>query len=184
MTIRSAGEVVVSEPKRYVMRLALLAVGEADEHHAAGDAAVEQQRQGHVAGGPAAFADQLDDDRAEGGHDHRHEHRGPVQQQAEPDAGERDVADAVADQGQPALHEVDAERRGGQPGDQRAEQRPLHEVVLRRGPSLGCSTRPRRAPPAAVRVHVVVVGSAWWPAGSGTAPSWRRSGRRAPPPRG
>ena len=35
------------------------------------------------------------------------------------DAGERDVADAVADQGQAALHEVDADRRRGEPDEQR-----------------------------------------------------------------
>ena len=76
------------------------------------------------------------------------------------DAGDRDVADAVAHQGQPALHEVGADGRGGQAGEQRGDQRPVHEVVRQK---LDHDAAPvqqaRRARPAAVRVHVVVVGS-------------------------
>ena len=50
-------------------------------------------------------------------------------EQAERDAGDGDVADAVAHQGEPALHEVGADGGRRQAGEQRAEQRPDHEVV-------------------------------------------------------
>ena len=42
----------------------------------------------------------------------------------ERDAGDGDVADAVAHQGEPALHEVGADGRGGQPGEQRRRAAP------------------------------------------------------------
>ena len=61
--------------------------------------------------------------------DDRGDRRRGAGEQAERDAGDRDVADAVAHQGEPALHEVGADGRGGEPGEQRAEQRPDHEVV-------------------------------------------------------
>ena len=101
--------------------------------------------------------------------DHRGQHGGAVEQQADADAGQRDVADAVADQRQPPLHQVDAEGGRGQADHERADQRPDHEVVLRRmlmaphipGGSSGACGCTWSWP-----------GSAWWPAGSGTAPSW------------
>jgi hypothetical protein len=40
------------------------------------------------------------------------------------------VAQAVADQREPPLHEVDADHGRGEPDEQRGEQRALHEVVL------------------------------------------------------
>ena len=48
---------------------------------------------------------------------------------ADGDAGQGDVAHAVADERQPALHEEDADHRGGDADEQRGEQGPLHEVV-------------------------------------------------------
>src|SRR5262249_11132449 len=89
--------------------------------------------------------------------------------QAEADAGERDVADAVADQGEPALDKVDAERRSGQAGDEDPGQGPLHEVVHEE------VHRPFHMPGWSSRACGCTWswwGSAWWPAGGGTAPSW------------
>ena len=138
--------------------------GEPGEQHAAGDAAVEQQRERHVAAGAAALADHLDDDRADDRHDHRGEGRGGAGEQAEGDAGDRDVPDAVAHQRQPALHEVGADRGRRQAGEQGAEQRPHHEVVgqqaHRLAPASGPAARTRRARgrrgPRPVGVVVVV----------------------------
>ena len=74
--------------------------GQPDEQHAAGDAAVEQQRQRDVAAGPAALADQLDGDGAQRSPTTtRGEHRGACRAATQGDAGERDVADAVAQSG-------------------------------------------------------------------------------------
>ena len=81
----------------------------------------------------AAFADQLDEHGAEHGDDHRGPHGRVTGEQAEPDAGHGDVADAVTHQGQPALHEVGADRRGGQAGEERRQQRPHHERVVEQG---------------------------------------------------
>ena len=113
-------EEVLLEPRRAL-------AGQAGEQHAAGDAAVEQQRQRDVAVGVAALADHLDQHRAEDRDDHGGPGRRGAGQQPEGDAGDGDVADAVAHQGQPALHQVGADRRRGQPGEERGEQRPLHE---------------------------------------------------------
>ena len=104
----------------------------ADEQHAAGDAAVEHQRQRDVAAGAPLLADQLDDDRAERRDDDRGEHRGGAEQEAQRDAGQRDVADAVAHERQPPLHEEDADGGRGEPDEQRRQQRPLHEVERQR----------------------------------------------------
>ena len=82
-----------------------------DEHHAAGDAAVEQHGQRDVAAGAAAGPDQLDGDRADDGRDQRRQHRAVPVSTPTADAGQGDVAHAVADQGQPALHQEDADQR-------------------------------------------------------------------------
>ena len=78
---------------------------------------------------------------ADDGDDERGQHRGGAGEQADRDAGEGDVPDAVADQRQPALDEVDADHRGGEADEQGGEQRPLHEVV-------GEQAQARSAPPA------------------------------------
>ena len=97
------------------MRLALEPLGrQVDEHDAARHAAVEQHGQRDVAAGPAVPADQLHGDGAE-----RRRRPPPSstglrgQQEAERDAGQRHVADAVAHQRQPPLHQVDADGGGG-----------------------------------------------------------------------
>ena len=63
-------------------------------------------------------------------------------EQAERDAGDGDVADAVAQQGQPPLHEEGADRGRGQPGEEGGEQRPLHEVAAQEVEELGEAHRP------------------------------------------
>ena len=137
----------------------------ADDDDAGGDAAVEQHRQRDVAAGAAAGADQLDErprprrrrparsstGRGAGEHADRH-------------AGQGDVAHAVADEGQPALDEEDADHRGGEADEQRGEQGPLHEVV---GEQLGTAAPPARSsgPAAGVRRgrwSGAVLGSWWW----------------------
>ena len=45
-------------------------------------------------------------------------------------AGQGDVAEAVTDEGEPALHEVHADRRRGRADEHRGDERPHHEVVL------------------------------------------------------
>ena len=182
-------EEVLLEPARAL-------AAEPGEQDAAGQAAVEEQGQGDVAVGVAALADHLDQDRAEHGHDDRGPGRGGAGQQAQRHPGDGDVADAVAHQGQAALHEVGADRRRGQAGEQRGEQRALHEGVVRTGPS-GTSAASRRAssgdatwgawswcprPPVAVVVVVVRArrrsrGGA--PRGRPAAGRRRRPGRRA-----
>ena len=116
-------------PEQVAVQRRRALAGEAGDQHAAGDAAVEQQRQGDVTAGAPALADHLDDDGADHRDDDGGERRGGAGEQAQGDAGDGDVADAVTHQREPALHEVGADGRGGEPGEQGAEQRPDHEVV-------------------------------------------------------
>ena len=53
---------------------------------------------------------------------------GDLGEQPDGDAGDRDVADAVAHEGLTALHEIGADGRGGQAGDDRGQQCALHEL--------------------------------------------------------
>ena len=99
--------------------------GEPGEQHAAGQAAVEQQRQGDVAVGVAALADQLDQRRRRAtATTTAVQRRRGAGEQAERDAGDGDVADAVAHQGEPALHEVGADGGRGEAGEQRRRAAP------------------------------------------------------------
>ena len=76
--------------------------GEPDDQHAAGDAAVEEQGQRHVAAGARVRPQQLDDAPRRRGRDDTAVTSGARPgQQADGDTGERDVADAVAEQRQP-----------------------------------------------------------------------------------
>ena len=196
----SPAEIVVIEPKRYSCSRRRALAAEAGEQHAAGQAAVEEQGQRDVAVGVAALADHLDQHRAEHGHHDRGPGRGGAGEQAERDAGDGHVADAVAHQGQPALHQVGADGGGGQAGEQRGEQGPLHEgegeQVHQAHPcrlvaaSSGDATCGRVVVvPVACRVVVVVVvrarrsrGGA--PRGRPAAGRRSRSGRRASRPPG
>ena len=113
------------EPNRYEVRLALVPLGaRLIEHHAAGDAAVEEQRQRDVAAGLAVLADQLDARPRRRRRRAVAVHTGLVGAEAEADAGERDVADAVAHQRQAALHEVDADGGRGQADQERRRAAP------------------------------------------------------------
>ena len=77
------------------------------------DAAVEQQRQGHVTAGAPALADQLDGDGGEDRDDHRGDRGGGVRHEADGHARHGDVADAVTHEGLASLDEVGADGRGG-----------------------------------------------------------------------
>ena len=81
------------------------------EHDAARDAGVEDQRERLVTRSSAPGADPFDRQAAGDRDDERREHERQVEQVAERDAGERDVADPVADEAEPALHEEEADRR-------------------------------------------------------------------------
>ena len=119
---------VVIEPNRKTCSVGRALPGQAGHEDSAGQAAVEQQGQGDVAVGVPAFADHLDQDGSQHrDHGGRPERRG-VGEQAEGDAGDGDVADPVAHQGQASLHQVGADRRGGEAGEQGGQQRPLHEL--------------------------------------------------------
>src|SRR5690606_38145978 len=111
---------------------------EADEQHAAGDAAVEQEREREVAARAAALAHDLDRHGAEDGRDDGardrervvgHDARRGADEPPERDAGERDVPDAVAEQRELALHEVGAHDGRADADEQRGEQGTLHERV-------------------------------------------------------
>ena len=106
----------MSEPKRYSWSLRRALAGEPGDEHAAGEAAVEEQGQRDVAVGVAALADHLDQHGAEDRDDDGRPGRGGAGEQAERDTGDGDVADAVAEQGEPALDEEGADRGRGEAG--------------------------------------------------------------------
>ena len=118
------------------MRLAFVPPASLIEQHAAGDAAVEHERQGEVAAGAAALAHQLDDDRADDRGDDgagqrervlRHQPGPAADEPAERDTGEGDVADAVAQERHPALDEERADDRCRRADQHGGDERALHE---------------------------------------------------------
>ncbi len=98
--------------------------------YAAGDAAVEQHRQGDVGAGAGVHPEQLDHDGADRGDDDRRDDRRDAGEQAERDAGQGDVAEAVTQKGESALHQERADRRCSEPGEHRRDQRAAHELVV------------------------------------------------------
>src|SRR5690606_28052108 len=147
------------------------------QEHAAGDAAVEHHRQRHVSGGPPPVPDELDQDRAGGRRRHREQHRGAGREQGGAHAGEGHVPEAVTDQGQPPLDQVGAQGRRGRTGDERGQQRVLHERVREdvggayRGRTPPFHGRPARC--GACGWTWSCPGSAWCPTGGGTGPTCR-----------
>ena len=149
---RSPLVVVVIAPKRYWLTLPAVPVRRArQQHHPGGDAAVEEDGERDVGAGAAARADQLDGDRADDRDDERGEDRRGLGEHPDRHAGQRDVAEAVADECQPTLHEVHADRRGGRADEDRRDEGPHHEVVLE---------DLHRAQP--VPNHAVAAGTVWW----------------------
>ena len=105
------------------------ALGSADDHNAQRDAAVEHDGQGNIAAGSAAGAHELNDHCGNNGERHGSEDRRLVREDTDGDAGQRDVAHPVTDEGQPALDEEDPDHRRGETHEEGREERSLHEVV-------------------------------------------------------
>jgi len=100
-----------------------------DDQDASGDRTVEQQREGEVAAGPFPLADQLDGDGTDDGDDDRGEDRCGAQQEAQGDPGERDVAEAVPHQGQPAVDQEGLDDRCSETDQYGRDEGTSHEVV-------------------------------------------------------
>ena len=105
--------------------------------HAACDAAVEEDRQRHVAAGVADLAHVLDQHGADHGGGQRPRDREQVRggrgepgadQPADGHARQRDVPEAVAEQGEPLLHQIGADHRGGEPDEHCDDQRVAQQV--------------------------------------------------------
>ena len=107
--------------------------GGRDQHDARRDPGVEKQREGLVAGRLAACAEPLDRDSAEHRRHERRADRRDVEQVAERDAGEGDMADAVPDQAHPALHEEEAHRRREHAHDGPGREGEAHEIGFKDG---------------------------------------------------
>ena len=120
------------------------------EHDAARDPRVEDERERLVARRPAPGAQSLDRERAGDGDDERRQHERQVEQVADRDAGEGDVADPVADQAQPALHEEEADGRREQSDDDARAEREPHELEVKHGRATG-RARHRAGPKEARR---------------------------------
>ena len=56
-----------------------------------------------------------------------------AEQEGQADAGQGDVTHAVAEQGEPTLHEEDADERRDEADERRGEQRASHEVEVEDG---------------------------------------------------
>ena len=82
-----------------------------DENEAERDARVEDERECLVACRPAARSEPLDGERARHREGERRQHRGDIEQISGRDAGEGDVAEAVADEGLLPLDEEEPDRR-------------------------------------------------------------------------
>ena len=66
------------------------------------------------------------------------------------------MAHAVAEQGEPALHEEDADERGDQADERGGDERPAHEVEVEEGAHGSSPTTLGASPVALVVVDVVV----------------------------
>ena len=144
--------VVVIAPKRYWLTLpAVPSAGARQQHHAGGDAPVEEDGERDVGAGAATRSDQLDGDGPDDRDDERGEDGRGLGEHPDRHAGQGDVAEAVTDEGQPTLHEVHADRRGGRADEDRRDEGPHHEVVLE---------DLHRAQP--VPNHAVAAGTVWW----------------------
>ena len=80
-----------------------------------------------------AEADVLDEEGADDSGGHGGGNRGGAEEEREADARQCDVPHAVAEQGQAALHEEDADQRGEDADEGCSDERPLHEVELEDG---------------------------------------------------
>ena len=122
---RSPLVVVVIAPNRYWLTLPARPVrGPRQQHHAGRDAAVEEDGERDVGAGAAAGPDQLDGDRADDRDDERGQDGRRLGEHPDRHAGQGDVAEPVTDEGQPPLHEVDADRRGGRADEDRRDAGP------------------------------------------------------------
>ena len=102
---------------------------DARHQHAGRQASVEQDGQTDVAGGLAPLAQDLHRDGTDHADRHRPRHRSLTGQQRQTDSGDRHVTETVAEQAESSLDDVDADRRGDDPRQQRGEQGPLHERI-------------------------------------------------------
>ena len=91
--------------------------GARDENDPERDARVEDERECLVAAGAAAAAQPLDRERADDGERKRRQDRARRRAGIRGDAGERDVAEPVADERRLPLDEEEADRRGEQADD-------------------------------------------------------------------
>jgi hypothetical protein len=120
---------VVSEPKRYCVKPPGSYTGNAGEEDACREAAVEEHREPDVAASLAALPEYLDNDRTNDARDDSEWNRRRAGQQRQSDPGERNVAQPVTEQTQPALHDVGADSRSDQPGEECSDEGALHEGV-------------------------------------------------------
>ncbi len=85
--------------------------GLGDEDDAERDPRIEDERERLVACGASARAEELDRDASQDREDERGQHRRDVEQDPRRHSREGDVADAVAEQRLPSLHEEEARRQ-------------------------------------------------------------------------
>src|SRR4029450_13686395 len=86
---------------------------------------------------------------------------GGAREHADRDPGQCDVSQPVADQRQPTLHEVYADRGRRQSDEHSGDQRPLHELVVQDLHDV--SSNPRRDQPVRPNRSVVAGSSGrWW----------------------
>src|ERR687897_1792896 len=140
------------------------APGEPGQQDTTGDAAVEEHRESDVGGRAAARPDELDGHRADRCSRDGRPHRRPSGEQAERDAGQRDMADPVTHQREPALHQVGPDRGRREAGQKRREQGALHEVVAEQA-------HPNR-PGRASSPWKWSCGAPAYAFGTGSGPSW------------
>ena len=93
----------------------------------------------------------LDRERADHGHEQRGPQRPHLEQQSRGDAGEREVADAVAHERQALLHEEDADQRRAH-ADRRA--RPRARAACTRGRTATAGAAPRARPRTRSRLQL------------------------------
>jgi hypothetical protein len=111
--------------------------GSRDEHDAGRDPRVEDERESLVARGPLLRVEPLDGNGAhERGNERGQNGRQPEQVPGR-DPGEGEVADPVADQAHPPLHEEEADGRGEDAVVRARRERVAHELRVKDGSARG-----------------------------------------------
>ena len=101
-----------------------------DQHDAKGDAGVEDERERLIAARPAPRAQPLDRECADDGEAERCQHGRDAEQVAGGDPGERDVAEAVADERLAPFDEEEPDRGGEDADDDADGEGEAHELEL------------------------------------------------------